>query len=87
VDKAFESGARVFGRRTVGVLLSGMGRDGGEGSREIINVGGRILAVSEEDCLVYGMIHSALERDAVNQIVPLHRMSSEIEKAVALAEE
>jgi two-component system chemotaxis response regulator CheB len=86
VDRTFSSGAKVYGERAVGVLLSGMGKDGGEGSREITEAGGLVLAVPEEDCLVYGMIRSALERNAIDQIVPLHRMSGEIEKAVTRAE-
>jgi len=86
VDRTFASGARVFGRKAVGVLLSGMGKDGGEGSREINRAGGRVLAAPEEECLVYGMIRSAIDRNAVDQIVPLQRMSTEIMKVAVQAE-
>jgi two-component system chemotaxis response regulator CheB len=87
VDRTFSSGARVFGKRSVGVLLSGMGRDGGEGSREITQAGGTVLAVAEEDCLVYGMIRAAQERKAIDQVVPLQGLSAEIGRAAVRAEE
>ncbi|MDD5419131.1 MAG: chemotaxis protein CheB [Methanomicrobiaceae archaeon] len=83
VDKTFISAARVFGPRTVSVLLSGMGRDGGEGTAAVKAAGGATMVCAEEDCLVYGMARSALSRDCVDQIVPLHRISREIERIVA----
>jgi two-component system chemotaxis response regulator CheB len=86
VDKTFTSGAKAFGGKAVGVLLSGMGKDGGEGCQEIQNSGGTIIVCAEEECLVYGMIRSALERGCVDEVVALNQMSEEIEKAVARAE-
>ena len=80
VDKTFESGAKVFGSNVLSVILSGMGSDGGEGALAVKAHGGRTIVVKEEDCLVYGMARSALERDAVDKVLPLSRISREIGK-------
>lgn len=82
VDRTFESAAKTFKENTVAVLLSGMGSDGGEGMRAVRNAGGRTMVVREEDCLVYGMARSALERDGVERVVPFKALSLEITKAV-----
>ncbi len=71
VDMTFSSAARTYGSRTAAILLSGMGHDGGDGMQEVHATGGHTIAVREEDCLVYGMIRTALERGAVDEIVPL----------------
>lgn len=86
VDKTFSSGARVFGRRTMGVILSGMGSDGGEGMAHIKEAGGRTVVVKEEDCLVYGMARSALERDIVDKVLPLKSIPRDIMRSIAAIE-
>ncbi|UUX91828.1 chemotaxis-specific protein-glutamate methyltransferase CheB [Methanoplanus endosymbiosus] len=86
VDKTFASAAKVFGSRTVSVILSGMGSDGGEGMSVLKESGGRTVVVKEEDCLVYGMARSALERDCVDRVLPLKSIPREIMKSVAALE-
>jgi len=83
VDMTFTSAARVFGPRTVSVILSGMGSDGGEGMLALKNAGGSTMVCAEEDCLVYGMARSALARDCVDRVVPLKNLASEIARAVS----
>ena len=83
VDTTFASAARVFGPRTVSVILSGMGSDGGEGMLALKNAGGSTMVCAEEDCLVYGMARSALARDCVDRVVPLKNLASEIARAVS----
>ena len=83
VDTTFTSAARVFGPRTVSVILSGMGSDGGEGMLALKNAGGSTMVCAEEDCLVYGMARSALARDCVDRVVPLKNLASEIARAVS----
>lgn len=78
VDVMMESVARAFGRRSLGVLLTGMGSDGARGMKAIKDAGGRTLAESEETCIVYGMPKSAVEGGAVDRIVPLNEMAREI---------
>jgi two-component system chemotaxis response regulator CheB len=77
-DVLMASAASVFGQRTVGVVLTGMGSDGTEGLRAIKAAGGRTLAESEETCVIYGMPKAAVAAGVVSRIVPLDRMAEEI---------
>jgi two-component system, chemotaxis family, protein-glutamate methylesterase/glutaminase len=82
VDKTFESAARVYGKCAVSVILSGMGNDAGKGAYAIKQAGGVSLICDEKDCLVYGMARSAINNNAVDQVVPLQNLASEIEHVV-----
>jgi two-component system chemotaxis response regulator CheB len=82
VDVAMASAARVYGQRTLGVLLTGMGSDGVEGLRAIREAGGQTLAESEESCVIYGMPKAAVEAGVVDRVVGLQRMADEILAAV-----
>jgi two-component system chemotaxis response regulator CheB len=82
IDVLMASVAKVFGRRALGVLLTGMGADGVEGLRAIRAAGGRTLAESEESAVIYGMPKAAVEAGVVDQTVTLARMADEIVAAV-----
>ncbi len=60
-DYLFESAARVFKEKVLGIVLTGMGRDGAEGSKIIHDFGGKILTESEKSSVVYGMPRKAAE--------------------------
>jgi two-component system chemotaxis response regulator CheB len=87
VDKTFESAAHVYGKNALSVILSGMGNDAGEGAHAIKEAGGVSLICDEKDCLVYGMARSAIRNNAVDQILPLKKLSQEIERVVHMMEE
>ena len=78
VDALFTSVAEVFGPRAVGVVLTGMGRDGLAGARAIKARGGRILAESEETCVVYGMPRVLAEAELADRLVPIGQMAAAI---------
>jgi two-component system chemotaxis response regulator CheB len=82
VDVAMSAAARVYGARTLGVLLTGMGSDGVDGLRAIREAGGRTLAESEESCVIYGMPKAAVEAGVVDRVVDLPGMADEILAAV-----
>ena len=82
VDKTFESAAQVFGKNVVAVILSGMGNDAGAGAAAIKASGGTTLLCDQKDCLVYGMARSAIQHNAVDQVVPLKKIPGAIERIV-----
>jgi two-component system chemotaxis response regulator CheB len=82
VDKTFISAAQVFGSRSVSAILSGMGNDGGEGSEAVKKAGGVTIVCRQEDCLVYGMARSALQREAADHVLPLKSIPGKIEEFI-----
>jgi two-component system chemotaxis response regulator CheB len=74
--------ARRFGAGTVGVLLSGMGRDGAEGMADIAAAGGVTIAQDEASSVVYGMPREAVALGAAQQVLPLEQIAPAL---VALA--
>jgi two-component system chemotaxis response regulator CheB len=77
----FASVARVFGRRAVGVVLTGMGTDGVAGLLELRRAGGRVLAQDEASCVVPGMPAAAVAAGAVDEVVPLDQLAGRIAAA------
>lgn len=67
-DYLFESMAKVYGERSLGIILTGMGKDGVEGARKIKNRGGLIWAQSKETCLIFGMPKNAIREKIVNGV-------------------
>ena len=70
--------AKAFGRRAVGCILTGMGRDGAQGLLEMRQAGARTLAQDEETSLVYGMPRVAFEIGAAEKRLPLGRIARQI---------
>ncbi len=71
IDCLFESVANIYGKRAIGVILTGMGKDGTHGLSKIKEAGGLTLAQDEHSSIVYGMPKSAIESGAAMQQVPL----------------
>ena len=65
VDVLFRSGARTVGSSGIGVILTGMGKDGADGMLEFRRAGATTLGQDEESSLIYGMPRAAFERGAV----------------------
>jgi len=82
VDRLFASAARVAGRQTVAVLLTGMGSDGKEGMLAVQRAGGRTLVESEETAIVYGMPREAALSGAADEILPLPEIAPAIVRLV-----
>lgn len=78
VDVLFESVASVVGKRSVGVILTGMGRDGAAGLAAMRAAGARTIGQDEDTSVVYGMPRVAYESGAVETQVPLGRIASAI---------
>jgi two-component system, chemotaxis family, protein-glutamate methylesterase/glutaminase len=82
VDSTFHSVARVCGTHAVGVLLTGMGRDGAVGLRAMRDRGARTIGQDESSSVVYGMPAAALAAGAVDLELPLSAVATEVARAV-----
>jgi two-component system chemotaxis response regulator CheB len=76
VDVLFDSVARFAGERAVGVILTGMGKDGAQGLLAIRKRGGRTIGQDAETSVVYGMPRAAFEIGAVELQVPLRSIAA-----------
>jgi two-component system chemotaxis response regulator CheB len=75
VDVLFRSAARIVGKNAVGVILTGMGKDGAEGLLEMRQAECITLGQDEASSLIYGMPKAAFERGAVSKQYPLGSMA------------
>jgi two-component system chemotaxis response regulator CheB len=72
VDVLFHSVAAVARHRSVGVILTGMGKDGAQGLLAMREAGARTIGQDEHSSVVYGMPKAAFELGGVGRQVPLH---------------
>ena len=88
VDVLFRSGARLNGQKLVGVILTGMGKDGAEGMVELRKAGAHTIGQDEATSLIYGMPRVAFERGAVmKQYGLLHVADAVLEACGTLSHE
>lgn len=78
VDVLFENVARTWEHKLLGIVLTGMGRDGEQGVKAIVAHGGRVVAQDEETCVVFGMPQVAQATGCVDELLPLSKMAVEI---------
>lgn len=78
VDVLFRSAAKVAGPDVVGVILTGMGKDGSDGMVQLREAGGITIGQDEATSLIYGMPRVAFERGAVQRQYPLHDIADAI---------
>lgn len=78
VDVLFQSAAQCAGKNAVGVILTGMGKDGAAGMLDMRHAGAYNLAQDEDSCVVFGMPREAIAIGAVDEIVPLRAMADRI---------
>ena len=77
-DRMMVTVADACGAAALGVVLTGMGRDGAEGVAAIKRQGGQCLAESEESAVVFGMPQEAIRTGAVDKVLPLGMLAGEI---------
>lgn len=78
IDVTFESVAKLYGSNAIGVLLTGMGKDGAQGLKAIRDAGGRTIAQDEASSLIYGMPKAAKEIGAAEFILSLEDIADKI---------
>ncbi|MEJ0007398.1 MAG: chemotaxis response regulator protein-glutamate methylesterase [Steroidobacteraceae bacterium] len=83
VDVLFQSVARATGARSIGVLLTGMGRDGAQGLLEMRNAGSQTIAQDESSSVVWGMPGEAVALGAAQLVLPLSAIAAKLIALVA----
>lgn len=81
VDVMFHSVAKQAGKQALGIILTGMGRDGADGLFAMRNAGARTIGQSEASCVVYGMPRMAKEKGAVEVEASLDAIPAELIRA------
>jgi two-component system, chemotaxis family, protein-glutamate methylesterase/glutaminase len=82
VDVLFKSTAKYAGANSIGVILTGMGSDGAEGLLEMKKIGAATIAQDEKSCVVFGMPKEAIKLNAVDYVMPIDQIASQIVRMV-----
>jgi two-component system chemotaxis response regulator CheB len=78
IDVAMKSAAEAHEEKVIGVLLSGMGKDGAEGMKAIKEKGGKTIAQDELTSVIFGMPKAAIDMGVVDKVAPLPDIVDEI---------
>ena len=82
VDKLFNSAIKVYGGNLISAILTGMGRDGADGTSNIKDNGGVTISEDKSTCTIYGMPKAAFETGKVDLVVPLDEIANRIIKII-----
>lgn len=80
VDVLFHSAALNAGKNAVGIIMTGMGKDGAQGMLEMKQAGAYNFAQDEASCVVFGMPREAIAIGAADEVVPLNQMAARVLK-------
>jgi two-component system chemotaxis response regulator CheB len=85
-DVLFESAAKIYGRRVMGIILTGMGRDGANGLLKIRQAGGNTLAQDEASSIIFGMNKVAIDLGGAASVLPLDEIPQAMCRLTCLPE-
>ena len=78
VEVLFKSVVRQAGRNAIGIMLTGMGRDGADAMKELRDAGAHNIAQDEASCVVYGMPREAVASGGVHEVLPLQKIAGHV---------
>ncbi|MBI3144038.1 MAG: chemotaxis protein CheB [Pseudogulbenkiania sp.] len=78
VDVLFRSAANMAGKNCIGIILTGMGRDGANGMVELKQAGAYNIAQDEASCVVFGMPKEAIAQGGTHEILPLDSIAGRL---------
>ena len=77
-DITMQSAARIWGRRSIGVVMTGMGKDGAAGALAIKRADGKTLAQDQESSVIFGMPRAAIELGGIDDVAPLDELAARL---------
>jgi two-component system, chemotaxis family, protein-glutamate methylesterase/glutaminase len=78
VNPLFRTAAHLFRKKTLGVILTGMGEDGLDGSRQIKKFGGKIIAQDSKSSVVWGMPKAVVAENLADEILPIDQIGNTV---------
>lgn len=81
-DPLFFSAVKFHGTKIVGAVLTGMGRDGAEGAKAIIQAGGVVYGECESSCVIYGMPKAAFQAGGITSEHPIGEIGNKLVQAI-----
>jgi two-component system, chemotaxis family, protein-glutamate methylesterase/glutaminase len=81
-DPLFRSMASVYGPALLAVVLTGMGHDGLEGARVVVDRGGSVIAQDAKTSVVWGMPGAVAQAGLAQEVIPLHQVATKIDERI-----
>jgi two-component system chemotaxis response regulator CheB len=82
VDPMFRSAAKVYGKRALAIMLTGMGHDGRDGTRDMFDAGCQVIVQDEASSVVWGMPGAVAEAGLAHKIIPLSKIGPNVLRIV-----
>ncbi|OVE82242.1 hypothetical protein BVY03_01360, partial [bacterium K02(2017)] len=82
VDVLFESVANVYGKKAIGIIMTGMGKDGSQSIKLMKDAGAHTIAQSEVSCCVFGMPNAAIKLGAIDEILSLEAIALKLKNLI-----